>query len=416
MKRFALALVMLCAAREAPAQQPPRWTVTAPAELTLMYNHAAPVLVTVYTAPVTQVGISHSTLLESETGELLIPQRLKLCRTADNACAPVTDLAAGSHALFLVVSDGFTGKGDFKGVLHLQAAEVTQPTTMELTIHASSGNAWFRGTAMIALGVLISLLATVFLRQWSNRLDALAPAVVLRERLAGIASRILQSDPDIGGTMPRTQQRLTNLADQLTERWLDSKNFLPSKLASPFGGGEDADGYRAHLAAKGEEVSALAVIADQAIPELVKAWKATPQHKAIIDARERIDAIGGKAATAAAAATEIAAVLAQMDADLTPAGAAAQAGPPGAVPRPESTSIEIRSLQSRLALTAWSVWALITVAVGVASLIVGDKGFGTPLDYFKCFFWGLGIQAAGQQLQQLTPQAVATSFKLTLPK
>ena len=416
MKKLALALVILCAvAREAPAQQPPRWTVTAPPELTLMYNRAAPMLVTVYTAPVTQVGISHSTLLESETGALLIPQRLKLCRTAENGCTPVTDLAAGSHALFLVVTDEFTGRGDFKGVLHLQAAEVTQPTTMEFTVHASSGNTWLGGTAMIALGVVVSLLATVFLRQWSNRLDALAPAVVLRERLGEIASKI-RSDPNIGGEMKATQQRLTNLEKELTEHYLDGKNFLPSKLASPFGGGEDAAGYRAHLVAKGEEVSALAVVADQALPELAKAWKATPGHNAIIKARDRIDAVGGKAATAAAAATEIAAVLAQMDADLTPAGAAAQAGPAGTAPRPESTTVEIRSLQSRLAFTAWTVWALITVAVGVASLIVADKGFGTPLDYFKCFFWGLGIQAAGQQLQQLTPQAVATSFKLTLPK
>ena len=58
---------------------------------------------------------------------------------------------------------------------------------------------------------------------------------------------------------------------------------------------------------------------------------------------------------------------------------------------------------------------VITVGVGVAALIMSDPGFGTRLDLLKCLFWGLGVQTAGQQLQQLTPATVRTAFGVSVP-
>jgi hypothetical protein len=49
-------------------------------------------------------------------------------------------------------------------------------------------------------------------------------------------------------------------------------------------------------------------------------------------------------------------------------------------------------------------------------LVTTNYSFGIGLDYFKCFFWGLGIQIAGQQLQQLTPASVATTLNISMPK
>ena len=69
-----------------------------------------------------------------------------------------------------------------------------------------------------------------------------------------------------------------------------------------------------------------------------------------------------------------------------------------------------------LGLSMWVVWGLVTWVVGIGALLATNYGFGVGADYIKCFLWGLGVQTAGQQLQQLTPSSVSTAFSVTLPK
>ena len=39
-----------------------------------------------------------------------------------------------------------------------------------------------------------------------------------------------------------------------------------------------------------------------------------------------------------------------------------------------------------------------------------------PNILYKCFLWGLGLQVAGQQLQQLAPNSLGTTFGISFPK
>ena len=62
----------------------------------------------------------------------------------------------------------------------------------------------------------------------------------------------------------------------------------------------------------------------------------------------------------------------------------------------------------------WIIWAFLTFLFGCGVLILSNHGFGTWQDLLKCFLWGLGIQAAGQGLQALTPSSTATTFSLQI--
>ena len=37
------------------------------------------------------------------------------------------------------------------------------------------------------------------------------------------------------------------------------------------------------------------------------------------------------------------------------------------------------------------------------------------MDLLTCFFWGLGVQTAGDGLQQVTPGSVRSTLELTAP-
>jgi len=64
---------------------------------------------------------------------------------------------------------------------------------------------------------------------------------------------------------------------------------------------------------------------------------------------------------------------------------------------------------------AWAIWAAITTVTGAGTLVFSNIAFGTPLDFVKAFLWGVGVQVAGQQLQQLLPANVSTALGITLP-
>jgi hypothetical protein len=63
----------------------------------------------------------------------------------------------------------------------------------------------------------------------------------------------------------------------------------------------------------------------------------------------------------------------------------------------------------------WVAWAVVTLVAGVAALVGTNPGFGTWLDFVKCFFWGLGAQIVGDRLQDAKPSQVAASLGVTLP-
>jgi hypothetical protein len=49
-------------------------------------------------------------------------------------------------------------------------------------------------------------------------------------------------------------------------------------------------------------------------------------------------------------------------------------------------------------------------------LILPNAGFGTPLDFMFCVFWGVGLPITMDRLQSTGPGGVAGSLGFTLPK
>lgn len=414
MKHLALACAILIP--QAAAAQTPVWQVTPPPSLTLLRDGAAQLQVSVLDKPVSHPRIVSSTLREPSTGALLTSEWLSLCERSGNSCTGPASLAKGPHGLFIVVSDGFKGRGEFKGSVYLQVDEKPEPVAVEFTVLASSYWAWLGGSLALLAGVLLSIGSTIILKQWSLRLDALAPAALLAQRLDDDERVLADAARTTGFDFPELQKKCAALRRDLSETTLDLKNFLPKRLGNPLGGDAASEAYKTYLVEKGDAIGVLATVVNQGVPPIVDAWKSQPNHAAVKTALTDLDKLALKPLKPADVSDQVARVVAAMEAGLAPPNAAGAPQPPGAPPAATRSIVEIRSQQGRLALVAWGTWAVVTLLGGAAALIVINNGFGVPLDYFKCFFWGLGIQSAGQQLQTLTPGGIASSFKLSLPK
>jgi hypothetical protein len=413
-RHFALAFAILIP--QAAAAQTAVWQVTTPPPLTLLRDRAAQLQVSVLDRPVSHPRIVNSTLREPSTGALLTSEWLSLCERSGDRCAAPAALAKGPHGMFIVVSDGFNGRGEFKGTIYLQVDERPEPVAVEFTVLGSSYGAWIAGWFALLAGVLLSIGSTIILKQWSLRLDALAPAALLAQRLDDDEQVLADASRTTGFEFPELRKKCAALRRDLSETTLDLKNFLPKRLGNPLGGDAASEAYKTYLVEKGDAVGVLAAIVSQGVPPIVDAWKSQPKHAAVKTALTDLDMLASKPLKPAEVSDQVARVVATMEAGLAPPNAMGAPQPAGAPPAATRSIVEIRSQQGRLALVAWGTWAVVTLLAGAAALIVINNAFGVPLDYFKCFFWGLGIQSAGQQLQTLTPGGIASSFKLSLPK
>jgi hypothetical protein len=82
----------------------------------------------------------------------------------------------------------------------------------------------------------------------------------------------------------------------------------------------------------------------------------------------------------------------------------------GTLPSVHEVTVQLEYIST----IGWMIWALLTFLIGGGVLILSNHGFGTWQDLLKCFLWGIGIQAAGQGLQGLTPASTATTFSLQI--
>lgn len=406
--------MFLLASGPAP-DQTPVWQVTAPAALMLEHDRAVPLLVTVLAESVTAPTIVHSTLREATTGALLVSDQIALCTQRKAGCTAPSSLTKGPHELFLVVSDSFDRNGEFKGLLYLQVAEKVEPTALELTVYGSDACSKWGGAFIIFLGVLIAIFSTAYLKQYSSRLDALAAKSLLTAELDRLDRRRDAAPSGLGQGFPKAQARIARLGTDLAESTLDARNFLPGRLRNPFGGTDaDAAAYRTYLAERSEAIAALAVVLGQGLDALEKAWQANPNHPAIVTAAAELDDLADVTKLPIDATAGIVPIVAKMEAAMAPPGAPGMVQQARPIPGGRST-VDIRAQQTRIALAAWVFLALVTTVAGVGILVLTNHGFGIALDYVKCFFWGLGVQTAGQQLSQLTPGTIATSLKLSVP-
>ena len=124
------------------------------------------------------------------------------------------------------------------------------------------------------------------------------------------------------------------------------------------------------------------------------------------DARGALDALADEPGWAAELRTKIDVVLQKLSSTREPERLQAvglAAAPASIAQRIEHLRVEVM----QLSLATRGTWGLLTWLAGIGLLVESSPGFGASTDYTGCVLWGLGVQMAGNQLQQVASSSVA---------
>jgi len=398
-------LAAAAAAIAVPATaQNKRWTLSAPPlEWVVIVNPRTSFAIN-SDSGVSNLRLVHSTLVEQTTKARIDPTQLRLCLADDRSCTRRIDVPAGAvQRLELRTADGSPPRaGSYSGDVYLAADGSTRTESFKLSVLSTSDWARIGGAAAILLGIALGWLLSIFLRNRAVRLQALMQAARLRGEIERLRVRLKAIEQWYGRPLEFTSGRLTALEGKLTRDELQAQGYIPGALADAFGTQTRAAefptfiaGIDAVLAGIGVLVTTMAIIA--------RKWPQDPPEKAK-RAIEELDEAAATVDTATSAAATAKAVLETLRTEERVAALEATAEA-----TPEPSLSEVRMHLTATNSWAWALWALLTLSAGIATLIVANYGFGVGMDYVKCFFWGLGIQLAGQQV---TAGVVSTSFSM----
>jgi hypothetical protein len=384
------------------------WSVKSAPTLSLESSHRLSIWVT-SGKPINNLRIGAVLLQDATTHGVVDPFVVRL--GSDSSCAAPANHAPNQSRGQALICFGDVRPGTYTGSLSVLGDSV-EATSLALTIYSSNLLLKLGGTGLIVLGVAITWFLTVFLRRVSSRLDLQQPAAMMREDLESLRVRTSAAAATIGGGwQPQTVPgEITATEGKLAVTALE-RHGLPSILTNPLSPPSAVSTeYTTYLKTVGDRTSIIAaIVAGLERVAMSINPNATAQKKG---AATQLDAyVADQTKTLQDALNFVEATLRAM---VTPQGVAASPQAAGAGPELSSRQIVFR--QTAISLTAWGVWGLITILVGVLAMVVTNPGFGTTLDLFKCLLWGLGVQIAGQQLQQLTPSSVSSSLTLTMPR
>lgn len=393
----------------APPTPPLAWSASTPATMALERGSALPVAITA-TRPLQGVRVVYSTLQDPTSEAIIPPDSLHVGRT--NACAGDAGYAPLDPKPILLCVHATTA-GSYNGTVVLGALNAGEAKPFNLTVHVTSGTYRLRGAGLIALGIIVSWMVTVFLRRVSARNDALLPAAQLRGKVEELAMRIAAAQRPLGGesVVGSFNRVITDLREALSESNLTQQRYVPGVLSSAFAGSAAVgEGYPQFLQEKGTRIAVLTILIRGL--EQVATIESYPIANRVGAANMIDDQAGDAAGTLEQATTAVASAIEFMKAGRVPAAAAnvqlAGSGMP--------TTQELLMHQQFVNATTWLVWAILTLVAGYAALVLSNPGFGTPTDLVKCFLWGLGVQVAGTQLQQITPSTISSTINVSIPK
>ncbi len=329
--------------------------------------------------------------------------RLQLCTDSPESCKKDIDLAEAQSSLSLRLDESNLQPGTYKGSVYLSADERSDPESFPLELSYTSLPWQLLGLLLIAAGVALGWLVTVYARSRISRDRALLAVADFDAAAKSMEEKLATLPPALAGSVTATKQAIADLRLSFTPTNLDQHNFLPTL----FGGLGDSTPYQAFLTATGPHISMLKVIVDGMLAAVAIPATPTPAdphpYQRVLGALDLLDSRIQPPAPDAAR-HEVQTQLASLQ---NPPAVAMLAVAPSAPPSPQSLLLDI----SHVNWMAWIAWLVLTIVVGY--LVQVDKpGFGTPLDLITCLLWGFGIPAAGMQLGQLTPTSVATTLKI----
>lgn len=394
------------------------WTVRAPpAELSLGPGEAVEFGISVGPVPATDVRLLQVGLVEATTKQPLGKRTFKLCASRSGNCtgAALSLAAHSAQRLWLrSESEGSSIVGKYVGTIIVAAAEKPGGDPFNLTINGT--NDWRRalGILTIFLGVSTAFATTYMARSLMNRAQALRPVTALSEKIATLRLELErpQGQPALGET-PNINVRLETVAEDLSESKIDE--YLPQEFPLPWSStAPDAVSFKKYLTERADTLSSLDVLVDgvrNARSEFrADSPKARQQRveKAVRDIDKLASGVLDKPADAD---RKVDAILDELRAALSPAAAETVSRSERTRTTFEQLRVEIRGLS----FAVWTVYLLLTTAVGAYVLVFSNMAFGLPLDYFLCLFWGFALPTGGQLLQA-TPRTVATILDIPVPK
>ena len=378
--------------------------------------------------PLRGLAVCQAALVDTNTGNHLQGEYLGMYLAGPDAEAnpqvrsPYLTLTAASTKVRLFVLPAFQDKGVFTGTVGLCSASKATVTTLKLTVNSSSCAAKIAGAFLVLAGIGLYVLVTVVLKQRSRQLTALLPASRLVEALNGLRNSAKQVAHRAGVELPvllgdgKVEHSLQSLISQLSVATLREAGYLPPLLTNPFQPPDVGTVYQQYLQNISAQELNDAIIVGDGFQRVMYLWKHLDEKSACV------------------ALTELDQLALEADSSSDPMRPKVDALVSGIAPRrPESAKMllvahdyfgasggtppsvhEITVQLDYVSGIGWIIWALLTFLFGCGVLILSNHGFGTWQDLFKCFLWGLGIQAAGQGLQALTPSSTASTFSLQI--
>ena len=386
-----------------------------PARLVLIHGRQTTFAVSTGDRPAANLRIVHATLQDAATGAQLGPAHLWLCFPTPSDCATPINLTPNTTArVTLRIAPDFQNVGAFTGLVAITADEKNGTESFDLTVLATSPAAQVVGVALIATGIVLSWIVLVVMRQLALRSDALLPAAQVGDAVRDLRASVVQAEQQAKVELSALVSRLEGFLARLRPAALEGQGFIPPRIAVPFRPAVDrAADYKKFLGDLSLEVMAISVVMKEGVQRAIRELSQPGADIPVRDALGRLDLVAD-VTTAEEARRRIGPVIMRLLTDLGQPQPQAQVGPG----RPEEipTVLEVRAQLRQLSLGMWFIWGILTLVIGAATLVYTNYGFGTSLDYFKCFLWGLGVQVAGQQLQQLAPNTVGTALAVTFPK
>jgi hypothetical protein len=361
--------------------------------------------------PASGVKLLQSTLTEDTMKRPLGLDVLFACPgTECTSAAPLTLPARQPSTVWICLKNGGWPYGKFSGKVSLGRSERPEIQMIDLKIWKSDTTIRLFGLLLVGLGVFGSFWLKVVAKNRLDRLAALAPAAYLREQFLVLQRQLAELPATYKNLLLDTQGAISSNVLDLSESALDGRKFLPPRISPPFGAPQvDTSGYKIFLEGKSPILAALRELTKGA--NEVYIWDHLHQgHQADVNkALQAIDAIAISLPDANTARTKVKAILDTLQAILALKGFVPAVAPPS--PPVSLTYDQIQIQTEHLSGAVWLIWGLLTALAGLAVLILGNPGFGTPLDLIYCVLWGFSIPTA---LGQLTPSAVNTSLGVSV--
>lgn len=385
------------------------WTATASVPKLLWTKHELPIVVTANGGAGGKLSVLRSTLTDASTDNSIAPHRLDVCDAPAGACKPpVLPPDVPTRAYLRIERD--VPPGNYTGGVDLQIENSLQPQTLAVTLSRSNPRAIGTGVVLLILGVLASAFVGIVARHLAARTAAMLPAA----RLAQLKDeKVATLDRLIGSKqgMPILREELDKIGRALSREEVD--RFVGGWIPSPFGSNASAaTAFATYLQAKSDRLSVLTYIIEHGVRGAVHAAAQRPDAKPALETALRdLDELAlDSQATAEQLKPEIEKILATLqEAVRTKEGVESHVAAPLPSTRQLLVTLDVVNLG------VWIIWAVVTIVLGYAALVLINRGFGTPMDLVKCFFWGLGVQTAGDQLQQARASSATTALNITIP-